>query len=332
MTSKFGQLETMSILVADTGDLDAIRTYRPVDCTTNPSLVLKASRMPSSASLVADAIQWSEKQSKGPADRARNAAIRLGVLVGQEATRIVPGRVSIEVDPRLSFDSAATEAQAHDLIDQFTNLGIDRSRILIKIAATWEGIQAARLLQLKGIDCNLTLIFSEVQAFAAADANAFLISPFVGRITDWHRGRLKASESMSEDPGVNFVRGVYQSFKMQGRGTIVMAASFRSVAQVEALAGCDRLTIAPDLLKQLMEMEGRIPRALAPPAGHSFVPVPVVREAAFRFALSQDAMANEKLSEGIRGFVADTEALEHAMAETIESGTPKPEPQTALTR
>jgi transaldolase len=332
MASKFSQLKTMSILVADTGDLDAIRTYRPVDCTTNPSLVLKASRMPSSASLVADAIEWSGRHSRGPADRARNAAIRLGVLVGQEATRIVPGRVSIEVDPRLSFDSPATEAQAQNLIDQFAKLGIDRNRILIKIAATWEGIQAARLLQLKGIDCNLTLIFSEAQAFAAADAKAFLISPFVGRITDWHRGRLKAGESIREDPGVGFVRGVYQSFKMQGRGTIVMAASFRSVSQVEALAGCDRLTIAPDLLKQLMEMEGKIHRALAPPAGHSFVPAPVVREEAFRFALSQDAMANEKLSEGIRGFVADTEALETAMAETIKNGTFKAEPLTALAR
>ncbi len=321
MASKLSQLKTLSTIVADTGDLKAIRTYWPVDCTTDPSLVLEASRMPRSAALVSEAVEWSGMRSQSPWDHARKAAIRLGVLLGRAATRIVPGRVSIEVDPRLSFDSAATEAQADDLIDQFRNLGIDRSRILIKIAATWEGIHAARSLQSRGIDCNLTLIFNEVQAFAAADADAFLVSPFVSRFADRRGDRPESGGIISEDPGVNFVRGLYQSFNLQGRGTIVMAGSFRSVGQVEALAGCDRLAIAPDLLKQLMESEGEISRLLEPPQEDVFVPAPVVSETAFRCALSQDAIANEKLFEGIRGFVSDTEVLEQAIVRMIKSGT-----------
>ena len=319
MSSKLDQLKAMSVLVADTGDLDAIRAYRPIDCTTNPSLVLKASQMPSNAALVVGAIEWSEGRSPIPEDRARNAGIRLGVVVGCEATAIVLGRVSIEVDPRLSFDTSATEAHASDLIDQFKTHGIDHSRILIKIAATWEGIQATRALQSKGVDCNLTLIFSEAQARAAADTNAFLISSFVGRITDWLRARHKIGDDLNDDPGVNFVREIYRSFKKEGRRTIVMAASFRSVAQIEGVAGCDRLTVAPNLLKQFTELEGELPSALAPPPGEPVVPSSPLSESAFRYALNQDDMANEKLSEGIRGFVADTEALERLLAATIES-------------
>ena len=305
MSSKLDQLRTMTTVVADTGDIDAIRAFSPVDCTTNPTLVLKAVELPSHADTVAEAIRWGKGQSGSRDAVVRAVADRLAVAVGAELTTLVPGRVSTEVDADLSFDTAASIAKARQIIKAYGDRGIGRERILIKIAATWEGIRAAEVLQKEGIDCNLTLIFSQAQAVACADAKAFLISPFVGRILDWYVKKEGRTFTAEEDPGVISVRSIYEYFKAYDIATVVMAASFRSVGEVEALAGCDRLTVSPPLLDALSQDNGVLQRRLQPVKLATLPPRMTLDEKAFRWAQNEDAMATEKLAEGIRAFAAD---------------------------
>lgn len=309
MPSKLEQLRTMSVVVADTGDLAAIRALSPVDCTTNPTLLLKAVGLPALAPTLDEALSWGRAQSGSREAVVGQIADRLAVSIGAELTKLVPGRVSTEVDATLSFDTHATIEKAQAIIAAYESRDIARNRILIKIAATWEGIEAARVLQRAGIDCNLTLLFSLAQALACADAGVFLISPFVGRILDWyvkHEGRTFTPE---EDPGVRSVRGIYAAFKARGIRTIVMGASFRSAAQVEALAGCDRLTISPALLEELGRDQGTLQRQLSPERPGTPPPIPTINEKSFRWLMNEDAMATEKLSEGIRAFAADLRKL-----------------------
>ena len=263
MPSKLEQLRAMTVVVADTGDLDAVRRLKPQDCTTNPTLLLKAVENPAYAHMVEEALSWGKGQ-RGTRE-AVTAAIcdRLAVAFGAELAAIVPGRVSTEVDADLSFDTEATLEKARALIRAYAERGIGRERILIKIASTWEGIRAAEILQKEGIDCNLTLLFAQAQAQACAEAGVFLISPFVGRILDWHVKAGGGPYTGETDPGVVSVRNIYASYKAQGIKTVVMGASFRNIAEIEALAGCDRLTISPALLDELAKAEGDLPRKLS---------------------------------------------------------------------
>jgi transaldolase len=309
MGSKLDQLREMTVDVADTGDIDAIRALRPVDCTTNPTLLLKAFGLPALAGLVEEALGWGRKQTGSRDSVISKVADRLAVSVGAELTRLVPGRVSTEVDANLSFDTEATVEKARAIIAAYAEREVLRNRVLIKIASTWEGIQAARVLQKEGIDCNLTLLFSLVQAMACAEAGVFLISPFVGRILDWHVKSAGRKFAPEEDPGVLSVRGIYAAFKTTGVSTIVMGASFRSAGEVEALAGCDRLTISPALLEELSKDQGVLPRRLSPENPGTPPALPGVDERSFRWAMNEDAMATEKLSEGIRQFAADLRKL-----------------------
>jgi transaldolase len=317
MPSKLEQLKQMTIVVADTGDLDAIKALSPVDCTTNPSLILKAAKLAGSEAVIDEALDWATLRASNNGARAALAAKRLTVLFGARASKLVKGRVSTEVDARLSIDTVATIAEAREMIASYTELGVRRERILVKIAATWEGIAAARVLEAEGIQCNLTLIFSLVQAHAAADASAYLISPFVGRITDWHKAQLKPGETLQSDPGVDFVLDVYRELKARGSATIIMGASFRTTDQIEALAGCDRLTIAPDLLEQLSATQGVLAQKLKPPVAATEEPTPL-SETAFRLALQSNAMATSKLHDGIKAFVDDTISLEKLLFELLE--------------
>jgi transaldolase len=319
MTSKLEQLKAMTVVVADTGDIDSIRAFRPTDCTTNPTLILKAAQMPAYAHLVDEAVTWG--RGLGGSRESATAAVcdRLAVSFGAELTRIVPGRVSTEVDADLSFNTAATVEKARAIIADYAERGIGRERILVKIASTWEGIRAAEILQREGIDCNLTLLFSLVQAAAAAEAGAFLISPFVGRILDWHVKAEGRSFSAEDDPGVLSVRRIYGYYKRHGHGTVVMGASFRNTGEIEALAGCDRLTIAPALLEQLAADQGPLARRLDAASAAGGAPDRVATdEPSFRFALNEDAMATEKLAEGIRLFAKDLRALRAMIAARIE--------------
>lgn len=310
MTSKLDQLKAMTVVVADTGDIEAIRAFQPTDCTTNPSLILKAAQMPAYDHLVGEAVTWGRTRSGTPEAVIAAVCDRLAVNFGAELSRIVPGRVSTEVDADLSFDTAASVAKAHAIIADYASRGVGRERILIKLASTWEGIRAAEILEKAGIQCNLTLLFSLVQAAAAAHAGAFLISPFVGRILDWHMKAEGKTYGAEDDPGVLSVRRIYAYYKRHGHKTVVMGASFRNQGEIEALAGCDRLTIAPALLDSLSKDSGTLARQLsaedAAKKGDAALPVD---EAAFRFALNEDAMATEKLSEGIRLFAKDLRAL-----------------------
>lgn len=306
MPTKLEQLKTMTTIVADTGDMDSIRAFQPTDCTTNPTLILKAAQMEAYAHLVDEAIGWGRKGGKTPGQ----VTDRLAVNFGTELTKIVPGRVSTEVDADLSFDAQAMIDKARELIADYKARGVGRDRILIKLATTWEGVEAARVLQREGIDCNMTLLFSLVQAQACAEAGAFLISPFVGRILDWHMKATGEKYTSETDPGVLSVRGVYNYYKAHGLQTVVMGASFRNIGEIEALAGCDRLTIAPALLQQLQEEEGYLPRMLVMPVRNVDVPPRFAPdEKAFRFLLNEDAMATEKLAEGIRLFAKDLRSL-----------------------
>lgn len=314
MTSKLEQLRKMTVVVADTGDIEAIRTLKPVDCTTNPTLLLKAVALPALSGIFDEALAWGRQQRGDRNAIAARVADRLAVGVGAELTRLVPGRVSTEVDANLSFDTQATVAKARAIIGAYRELGIERDRILIKIASTWEGIQAARALQREGIDCNLTLLFSLVQAMACADAGVFLISPFVGRILDWHTKHAGRTFTPEEDPGVLSVRSIYAAYKTRGIGTIIMGASFRSAGEVEALAGCDRLTISPAILSELDRADGPLPRRLSPDDPGVAPEIPAIDERSFRWVLNEDAMATEKLSEGIRLFAADLRKLHEVIA------------------
>ncbi|MGH1458012.1 MAG: transaldolase [Paracoccaceae bacterium] len=305
MATVLDQLREMTVVVADTGEVAAVKTYQPVDCTTNPSLVLGALQDPASEALVSREIEAGRKAGRS----AQQVCDALTVAVGAELAALVPGRVSTEVDACLSFDTDATVARARAIIADYAARGIDKSRILIKIAATWEGIRAAEILQGEGVDCNLTLLFSLAQAVACADAEAFLISPFVGRITDWYKkAEGKDSYAPHEDPGVLSVKGIYDYYKSNGIDTVVMGASFRSTDQIKALAGCDRLTIAPKLLEEMGREEAVLPRALSEQTASAAAPI-AMDERAFRWAMNADAMATEKLAEGIRNFDADHQKL-----------------------
>ena len=304
MTSKLDQLRTMTTVVADTGDIEAVRRLKPVDCTTNPSIVLKALKTPEFEDTVSEAVAWGSRQAGERDARVAAVADRLAVSVGAALAGLVPGRVSTEVDADLSFDTKASIARAQAIIDDYAERQVSRERILVKLAATWEGIRAAEELQRDGIDCNLTLVFHKAQAIACADAGVFLISPFVGRITDWYKKSTGKAYAPDEDPGVVSVREIYDYYKARGIDTVVMGASFRSTGQIEALAGCDRLTISPALLQELEDAEGTLERKLSPDNAGSVEPVEMGEER-FRWDLNEDPMATEMLSAGIRAFASD---------------------------
>ncbi len=307
MTSKLEQLKAMTDVVADTGDIEAIKRYRPMDATTNPSLLYKAAQLPQYDALVRDAL--------GQTKDIAGACDYLAVAIGCEILKLIPGKISTEVDARLSFDIDATIAKAHHLIELYDKAGVSKDRVLIKVASTWEGIQAARQLTKESIDCNLTLLFGFAQAAACADAGVFLISPFVGRILDWYKANTDKSEyAPNEDPGVISVTQIYNYYKQHNYDTVVMGASFRNVGEIEALAGCDRLTISPQLLGELDEDKGDLPRVLSPDNKGEAQDRLIQTQAQFRFSVNDDAMATEKLAQGIRGFVADQVNLEKLLA------------------
>jgi len=300
--NKLEQLRAITTVVADTGDLEAITRLKPTDATTNPSLLLKAASLPQFADQIAALL--------ASGDSLADKVDRFAVMVGSEISQVIPGVISTEVDARLSFNTAATIAKAEKLIGLYADAGIGADRVLIKVAATWEGIRAAEVLEQRGIHCNATLIFSFEQACACADAGVFLISPFVGRITDWYTANTSLTiEDPSQDPGVQSVTRIYNHFKAHGFNTVVMGASFRNTGQVEALAGCDRLTISPDLLQALEGDDAELPQRLIDNGMQQQRPAPL-SHSAFLFANNQDPMVTEKLSDGIRRFVADQEKLE----------------------
>ena len=315
MTNKLEQLKAVTDVVADTGDIEAIGRFKPVDATTNPSLLLKAAALPQYAPLLDRAKAWAVAQGGSGAEQLANCCDRFAVDIGLEILKLIPGRISTEVDARLSFDTEATVTRARKLIGLYDEAGIGPDRILIKTASTWEGIRAGAALEKEGINCNLTLLFGFSQAAACADAGVFLISPFVGRILDWHKANTElVVNDPIEDPGVQSVTRIYNYFKQHGYRTVVMGASFRNTGEIEARAGCDRLTISPDLLHQLAEDEGELPRRLAPDTAVSDEPRWSPAEPEFRYQLNSDAMETEKLAEGIRNFVADQVRLEQLIA------------------
>ncbi|MCP4876146.1 MAG: transaldolase [Gammaproteobacteria bacterium] len=309
--NKLDQLKSMTQVVADTGDLDAMIQYQPQDATTNPSLLLKAADLPRYQPLLEEAQRWGRDQGGSPAARAAAAGDYLAVSIGLEIQNIVPGRVSTEVDARLSFDRDATVARARRIVDLYESRGSNRSRVLIKIASTWEGIQAARELEADGINCNLTLLFSFTQALACAESGVYLISPFVGRILDWHLAASgKTAIAPEQDPGVQSVTQIYNYYKHHGYQTVVMGASFRNSGEIEQLAGCDRLTISPQLMQSLAEDDSLLERKLEAGRVGEVEEKIKLDEKSFRWMMNEDAMATEKLAEGIRLFTRDQEKLE----------------------
>jgi len=320
--SKLDQLKKLTTVVADTGDFDSIKQYLPTDATTNPSLVFAAAQLPQYQNLVDEAVEYGMSNAKTQAARTELVLDRLAVVFGREILSIVPGRVSTEVDARLSFDTAGSIAKANELIDMYAGFGIDKSRILIKLASTWEGIRAAEALQREGINCNLTLLFSFAQAIACAEAGVKLISPFVGRIMDWH----KADQGVDgfkpqDDPGVKSVTSIYNYYKKHDYTTEVMGASFRNHGEILELAGCDLLTIAPKLLNELQNAEGDVIQKLdTDKAKQMDITKTSLDEKAMRWMHNEDAMAVEKLGQGIRGFTADLLKLEIYVQERIMKG------------
>ena len=303
MSTNLDALRQYTTIVADTGDFESIREYTPQDATTNPSLILKAAQMEEYSELV-------DKVTREAANMDE-ALDKLAVFFGLEILKIVPGRVSTEVDARLSFDTAATLEKARSLIARYEKNGVDRERILIKIASTWEGIRAAEELEREGIRCNLTLLFAFAQAVACAEARVQLISPFVGRIMDWHKAKTGNEYAPAEDPGVQSVTRIYNYYKKFDYATEVMGASFRNTGEITELAGCDLLTISPKLLDQLQDTPGELPRKLSDAGADTSPDAQVsLNETAFRWELNEDACATEKLAEGIRRFAADTVKLE----------------------
>ena len=310
MTTQLDSLRSMTVVVADTGDIDAIKKYQPQDATTNPSLILSASALPQYAPLIDEAVAYAKAQSVDKAQQLIDAEDKLAVNIGLEILKIVPGRISTEVDARLSYDTQATVEKARKLIALYNAAGISNDRILIKIASTWQGIRAAEILEKEGINCNLTLLFSEAQARACAEAGVYLISPFVGRILDWYKANTDKKEyAPAEDPGVISVTKIYNYYKEYGYKTVVMGASFRNVGEIIELAGCDRLTIAPALLKELQENTTPLVRKLEYKGEVKAKPQPLT-EAEFYWQHNSDAMAVEKLADGIRKFAVDQEKLE----------------------
>ena len=310
MTTQLDSLRNMTVVVADTGDIEAIKKYQPQDATTNPSLILSASALPQYSPLIDEAVSYAKAQSNDKSQQLIDAEDKLAVNIGLEILKIVPGRISTEVDARLSYDTQATVEKARKLIALYNAAGISNDRILIKIASTWQGIRAAEILEKEGINCNLTLLFSEAQARACAEAGVYLISPFVGRILDWYKANSDQKEyAPAEDPGVISVTKIYNYYKEYGYNTVVMGASFRNVGEITELAGCDRLTIAPALLKELQENSTALVRKLEYKGEVKAKPQPLT-EAEFYWQHNSDAMAVEKLADGIRKFAMDQEKLE----------------------
>ncbi len=311
MSNKLEQLKSMSVVVADTGEFKAIQKFKPQDATTNPSLLYKVAQNDEYQGYIRNAIQWATQQGGDQSQQLQNTLSRFAVDIGQEILQIIPGRVSTEVDARLSFDTEKTIAQAEQLINLYQQAGIDRERVLIKVAATWEGIEAARILEQKGIYCNLTLLFNFHQALACAQAGVTLISPFVGRILDWHKKDTGRDQyPATEDPGVLSVSRIYNYYKHYDYNTIVMGASFRNTGEIEQLAGCDRLTISPQLMQELQQDSSELKQQLSPKQGFQEERIGTLTHQAFRWAMNQDPMATEKLAEGIRNFAADQTRLE----------------------
>ncbi|MGZ3423706.1 MAG: transaldolase [Polyangiales bacterium] len=318
MATLLDQLSSMTVVVADTGDLKSIEKFKPRDATTNPSLITAAAQMEEYRDVVDAALRWSESKASTDEGRVRVAIDRLSVEFGLRVLKIVSGRVSTEVDARLSYDTKATIDKAHHLIEQYEQGGATRDRVLIKIASTWEGIQAARELEKEGIHCNLTLLFGMHQAVACAEAGVRLISPFVGRILDWYKKETgKAEYAPAEDPGVLSVTQIYRYYKKHGHKTEVMGASFRNLGEITELAGCDLLTIAPNLLTELKSKEGELPRRLDPKNTEGASDRIPMDEATFRKMHEADRMAKEKLDEGIQGFTKAIVALEKLMTERM---------------
>lgn len=316
MANFLEQLKAVTVVVADTGDFASIQKFRPRDATTNPSLIASAAAMPQYQGVVNAALEWAKAdvKSSDKAAIAKRAVDRLAVEFGMEILKVVPGRVSTEVDARLSYDTEASVAKARDLIAMYEKVGIGRERILIKLASTWEGIRAAEILEREGIHCNLTLLFGFHQAVACAEAKVTLISPFVGRILDWYlKSTGRTSYPPPEDPGVRSVTRIYEYYKRHGYQTEVMGASFRNVGEITELAGCDLLTIAPKLLAELEGMEGTLPRKLAPAADRGEDKIHVDK-AKFDAMHAEDKMANEKLKEGIDSFAKAITDLEAQLA------------------
>lgn len=319
MPTLFEQLEAMTVIVADTGDFNAIKQFRPRDATTNPSLITKAAQMEAYDDVVEGAIAWAKEQADDEKAIVAKAIDRLAVDFGRRILDVVPGRVSTEVDARLSYDRQGTVDKARELIAMYEAAGADRERILIKIASTWEGIEAARELEADGIHCNLTLLFGFHQAVACAEAGVTLISPFVGRILDWHKKETgRDSYASDEDPGVLSVTRIYNYFKRHGHPTEIMGASFRNLGEITELAGCDLLTISPDFLDTLHTTEGELPRKLSPERARSEgLDRIAMDEATFRAMHAEDRMAAEKLDEGIEGFSKALVQLEELLAKRI---------------
>jgi transaldolase len=309
--SQLEALKSLSTVVADTGDFASIEKYKPQDCTTNPTLIFKAASMPEYVHLVDEAVAYGKANGSDHAEQVSAAMDKLAVNFGLEILKIVPGRVSTEVDARLSFDTEKSVAKARQIIKLYEGAGIHKDRILIKLASTWEGIQACRILEAEGIHCNLTLMFSLIQGAACAEAGATLVSPFCGRILDWYKAKYARDYTAKEDPGVASVTSIYQYYKAHGYATVVMGASFRNKGEIVELAGCDLLTISPALLAELEASTEPLQRALKPA---EVSPEKLdCSEANFRFLLNEDAMATEKLSEGIRNFVVDVVKLEESL-------------------
>jgi transaldolase len=317
MNNKLDQLKAMTIVVADTGDIEAMRRFAPVDATTNPSLLLKAASLPKYQELLENAKIWASGLGGSATEQLANCNDRFAVDVGREILGIIPGRISTEVDARLSFNTRASIERAKKLIGMYEAAGFGRERILIKLASTWEGICAARQLERDGINCNLTLLFNFGQASACADAGVFLISPFVGRILDWYKANtdLLIQDGL-DDPGVQSVARIYNYYKKHGYHTVVMGASFRNTGEIEALAGCDRLTISPALMEQLEADEAPLVQQLCAETASTDDEKTSPTEAEFRYDINGDAMATEKLAEGIRNFVADQVKLEQLICLT----------------
>ncbi|KAL1970952.1 hypothetical protein VTN77DRAFT_2786 [Rasamsonia byssochlamydoides] len=324
MSSSLDQLKaTGTVVVCDSGDFATIGKYKPQDATTNPSLILAAAKKPEYAKLIDVAVEYGKQQGKTLDEQVDATLDRLLVEFGKEILKIIPGKVSTEVDARLSFDTQATVDKALHIIKLYESIGISKDRVLIKIASTWEGIQAAHILQSKhGVNTNLTLMFSIVQAIAAAEAGAFLISPFVGRILDWYKAAHKRDYTPQEDPGVKSVQNIFNYYKKHGYKTIVMGASFRNTGEITELAGCDYLTISPNLLEQLYNSNEPVPKKLDA-AGAASLDIPkrsyLNNESLFRFDFNEDAMAVEKLREGISKFAADAVTLKELLKQKIQA-------------
>jgi transaldolase len=322
MATLLEQLKTMTVVVADTGDMNSMKKFKPRDATTNPSLITAAAQMPEYASVVDDALLWAKREAGPGANKdviVKRAIDRLSVEFGLRILKIVPGRVSTEVDARLSFDTKGTIDKAHQLIAQYEAAGATRDRILIKIASTWEGIRAAEQLEKEGIHCNLTLLFGLHQAIACAESKITLVSPFVGRILDWYKKHENRDYSPTEDPGVVSVTRIYEYFKKYGHKTEVMGASFRNIGEIQELAGCDLLTISPQLLAELEEKTGTLVRKLDP-AKAKDKPIDKITmdESTFRAMHEKDSMAKDKLAEGIEGFSKALVALEKLLGERLD--------------